>query len=155
MFPNINKVKLRETHCAVTAQKPNHCKIEDKDFKTEFDGEKWTVEWYWKGKPPVLENKVECYRTPLEDRERKRGIWESGGKEDCGGHSSTMERWSERSVTFDSSGPSDKRKGQTSIGLLWAEQTCREPYWRQNNWHVWWKDEKMDTVGGRNCNRGP
>ena len=49
--------KFSETYCAVAAQEPNYCEIEDKDFKAEFDGEKWTVEWRWKGKPPVLENK--------------------------------------------------------------------------------------------------
>ena len=56
-----DKVKFGETHCVVAAQEPNYCGIEDKDFKAEFNSEKWTVEWHWKGKPPVLENKVECY----------------------------------------------------------------------------------------------
>ena len=64
------QVKFGETHCAVAAQEPNYCKIEDKEFKAEFDGKNWTVEWHWKGKPLVLENKVECYRTSLENRER-------------------------------------------------------------------------------------
>ena len=59
-----------ETHCAVDAQEPNNCEIKDKDFKAEFDGEKWTVEWHWKRKPLVLENKVECYRTSLENRKK-------------------------------------------------------------------------------------
>ncbi len=31
------------------------CRIEDKDFCAEFDGTKWTVEWRWKGDPPVKE----------------------------------------------------------------------------------------------------
>ena len=56
-----NEVKFRKTHCAVDVQVSNYREIEDKDFK-EFDSKKWTVEWCWKGKPPVLENNVECYR---------------------------------------------------------------------------------------------
>ena len=32
--------------------------IEDQDFRAEFDGEEWTVEWVWKENPPELKNKV-------------------------------------------------------------------------------------------------
>ena len=64
------QVKFGETYCAVAAEEKNCCEIEDKDFKAVFDGKKWTVEWRWKGEPPLLENKVEYYKTPLEERER-------------------------------------------------------------------------------------
>ena len=43
------------------AKPDNHCVIEDKDFHAEFNGTRWTVKWVWKGKPPVLRNKVGCY----------------------------------------------------------------------------------------------
>ena len=64
------EVKFGKTHCAVATQELNYCKIEDKYFKAEFDRKKWTVEWHWKGESPVLDNKVECYKTFLENRER-------------------------------------------------------------------------------------
>ena len=40
------------------------CKIEDKDFEANFDGEKWTVKW--KGEPPMLQNRVKFYKNSLE-----------------------------------------------------------------------------------------
>ena len=48
------EVKFGDVHCAVAAHWLNVCKIEDKDFEANFDGEKWTVKW--KGEPPVLQN---------------------------------------------------------------------------------------------------
>ena len=39
------EVKFGDVHCAVAAHQLNVCKIEDKDFETNFDGEKWTVKW--------------------------------------------------------------------------------------------------------------
>lgn len=44
----------------------NSCIIKDKDFVAEFDGEKWEVEWFWKGESPVLKNRVSCYEHGLE-----------------------------------------------------------------------------------------
>lgn len=38
------------------------CFIEDKDFRADFDGKHWTVEWVWNGgQPPTLKNKIGCY----------------------------------------------------------------------------------------------
>ena len=45
-------------------------RIEDKDFRAEFDGERWTVEWFWKGEPPTLTNKVSCYENTLKGEAR-------------------------------------------------------------------------------------
>ena len=58
------EVKFGDVHCAVTAHWLNVCKIEDKDFEANFDGEKWTVKW--KGEPPVLQNRVKFYKNSLE-----------------------------------------------------------------------------------------
>ena len=60
------EVKFGDVHCAVAAHRLNVCKIEDKDFEANFDGEKWTVKWKWKGEPPVLQNRVKCYKNSLE-----------------------------------------------------------------------------------------
>eukprot|EP00794_Sanderia_malayensis_P011568 gene11568-12763_t len=41
--------------------------IKDVDFLGKFDGEYWTVEWFWKNrKPPKLENKIGLYNRGLE-----------------------------------------------------------------------------------------
>lgn len=41
--------------------------IEDPDFHAMFDGQKWTVKWFWKNNEPVtLTNKVSCYNKKLE-----------------------------------------------------------------------------------------
>ena len=37
------EVKFGDVHRAVAAHWLNVCKIEDKDFEANFDGEKWTV----------------------------------------------------------------------------------------------------------------
>ena len=62
----IKKVEMKfgDVHCAVAAHRLNVCKIEDKDFVANLDGEKWTVKW--KGEPPVLQNRVKFYRNSLE-----------------------------------------------------------------------------------------
>lgn len=60
------KVKFGDIQCAVAAHQLNVCKIEDKDFEANFDGDKWTVRWTWKGEPPVLQNKVQYYKNSLE-----------------------------------------------------------------------------------------
>ena len=54
------EVKFGDVHCAMAAQWLNVCKIEDKDFEANFDGEKWT------GEPPVLQNRVKFYKNSLE-----------------------------------------------------------------------------------------
>lgn len=48
-----------------TAGLDKSCTIEDQDFSAHFDGEKWTVKWAWKGEPPILNNRVECYEHTL------------------------------------------------------------------------------------------
>ena len=50
------EVKFGDVHCAVAVHRLNVCKIEDKDFEANFDGEKWTVKLKWKGEPLVLQN---------------------------------------------------------------------------------------------------
>lgn len=59
------------------------CKIDDRDFAARFDGERWEVEWFWKGDRPVLKNHIGCYEHTLRgrvkedfDREVKRWIGE-------------------------------------------------------------------------------
>ncbi|XP_076056355.1 uncharacterized protein LOC143034304 [Oratosquilla oratoria] len=47
------------------------CTIEDEDFRTEFDGRKWEVEWYPKESSPVLKNKVDCYTWTLREGVRE------------------------------------------------------------------------------------
>lgn len=42
------EIKFGNVHCAVAAHQPNVCKIEDKNFEANFDGEKWTVRWKWR-----------------------------------------------------------------------------------------------------------
>lgn len=44
------------------------CKIYDKDFVANFDGERWEVEWCWKGERPVLKNRIGCYTHSLKGR---------------------------------------------------------------------------------------
>ena len=39
-------VKFGEIHYVAAAQEPNWCRINNKDFKAEFDSKKWTVEWH-------------------------------------------------------------------------------------------------------------
>ena len=60
------EVKFGDVHCAMAAHRLNVCKIEDKDFEANFDGEKWMVKWKWKGEPPVLQNRVKFYKNSLE-----------------------------------------------------------------------------------------
>ena len=62
------EVKFGDVHCAVAAHRLNVCTIEDKDFEANFDGEKWTVKWKWKGEPPVLQNRVKFYKNSLESK---------------------------------------------------------------------------------------
>ncbi|XP_068231906.1 uncharacterized protein [Palaemon carinicauda] len=41
--------------------------IEDPDFHARFDGQKWTVRWFWENKETVtLKNKVSCYDKKLD-----------------------------------------------------------------------------------------
>lgn len=65
--------------------KADPCRIEDKDFVAVFDGRKWVVEWFLKGEPPVLRNKVGCYEHGLKD-----GVREEFEKE--------VERWIEEGI---------------------------------------------------------
>ena len=60
------KVKFGDVHCVVAAHRMNVCKIVDKDFEANFDGEKWTVKWIWKGEAPMLQNRVKFYKNSLE-----------------------------------------------------------------------------------------
>lgn len=45
--------------------KTESCRIDDKDFTAVFDGERWEVEWFWKGEEPVLRNRIGCYEHAL------------------------------------------------------------------------------------------
>ena len=44
--------------------------VNDKDFAARFDGIRWEVEWRWKGGPPKLNNKVDCYKMDATRKER-------------------------------------------------------------------------------------
>ena len=59
------EVKFGDVHCAIAAHRLNVCKIADEDL-ANFNGEKWTVKWKWKGEPPVLQNRVKFYKNSLE-----------------------------------------------------------------------------------------
>ena len=49
------------------------CVIEDTDFYAKFDGEYWTVEWFWKNKkPPVLKNRIGLYEKELEGNKKEK-----------------------------------------------------------------------------------
>ncbi|XP_067931172.1 uncharacterized protein [Watersipora subatra] len=37
------------------------CQVDDSDFTANFDGEKWTVSWKWKGNEPLLSNQCAQY----------------------------------------------------------------------------------------------
>ena len=60
------EVKFGDVHCAVAAHRLNVCKIEDKDFVANFNGEKW------KGEPPVLQNRVKFHKNSLESEKKLR-----------------------------------------------------------------------------------
>ena len=45
--------------------------IEDQDFRAEFNGREWTVEWFFKDNPPELRNKVACYENSLQGSARE------------------------------------------------------------------------------------
>ena len=46
--------------------------IEDPDFHAIFDGQKWTVKWFWKNNAPVtLTNKVSWYYKKLEGQKKE------------------------------------------------------------------------------------
>ena len=48
------------------------CIIEDKDFRAEFDGQHWTVEWVWRNNAPAaLKNRVGCYEKDLKGEKRE------------------------------------------------------------------------------------
>ena len=57
-------------HCVVGAaavdSQDMQLKIEDIDFKAEFDGNRWTVEWMWQDGEPLLSNKCAQYAVPGE-----------------------------------------------------------------------------------------
>ena len=62
---NDDRVNFGAAKCAVAVHLSKDCKvgkekeemvIEDQDFRTEFNGRAWTVEWYWKENPPELRN---------------------------------------------------------------------------------------------------
>ena len=49
------------------------CVIEDTDFYAKFNGEYWTVEWFWKKKkPPVLKNMLGLYNKGLEGNRKEK-----------------------------------------------------------------------------------
>ena len=48
---------------ATSIQASNFCKIEDKDFKSKFNGKKGTMESSWRGESPVLKKRQDVTRT--------------------------------------------------------------------------------------------
>ena len=51
-------------------EKPAPVEISDKDFEAKFDGSKWIVGWKWRGRAPVLTNKVSTYSMSAEVKRR-------------------------------------------------------------------------------------
>ena len=70
---------------AVNSPSSNDCVIEDEDFRAVFDGERWVVEWFFKGEPPKLKNSVGCYENSYDE----------GTKE---GFEREVERWIEEGI---------------------------------------------------------
>lgn len=67
---NDYKVKFGIVSYTAYTQTSNCCRIENKNFRAEFDGKKWTVEWNWMREPPLVNNKVACFKNSLkEERE--------------------------------------------------------------------------------------
>ena len=69
---------------AINSPSSNDCVIEDEDFRAEFDGEHWVVEWFFEGEPPELKNAVGCYENSFnkgtkEGFEREVERWIEGG----------------------------------------------------------------------------
>lgn len=63
------KVKFGEgiACVAIESNKQQSLTVEDKDFEAIFDGQIWTVKYYWKdGKAPSLKNKVSLYDPEME-----------------------------------------------------------------------------------------
>ena len=57
---------------AELADTDDACIIKDTDFLAKFDGEFWTVEWFWKNqKPPKLTNTIGLYKKGLEGRKKE------------------------------------------------------------------------------------
>ena len=50
--------------------KPRPWQIEDEDFWAYFDGDKWTVESQWTVGPPMLTNRIGCYKSVLRGKIR-------------------------------------------------------------------------------------
>ncbi|GAB1602697.1 hypothetical protein Ahia01_000549600 [Argonauta hians] len=55
---------------AVVETEP-HCAISDVDFHAELKDGRWTVEWVWKDKPPVLQKQIGCYESTLRGGSRR------------------------------------------------------------------------------------
>lgn len=52
---------------AQTMQKPDGLNIQDKDFEATFDGNVWTVRYFWKeSRAPQLRNKVAMYNNGMQ-----------------------------------------------------------------------------------------
>ena len=69
-------VHVTATACVETiselADNNEACIIRDTDFLAKFDGEFWTVEWFWKNKkPPKLTNTIGLYNRGLEGRKKE------------------------------------------------------------------------------------
>ena len=47
---------------------PRELKVEGSDFQATFQGGKWTVNWKWKGDPPVMQTSCGEYGVRLKDR---------------------------------------------------------------------------------------
>ena len=55
--------------CAVTPQCKQLVQIEEMDFQSEFDGNRWTVKWRWRAGAPQLRTGASCYKIPGDVRE--------------------------------------------------------------------------------------
>lgn len=70
-FPVLAAAKTVPVQESCKKEEEELCKIEDKDFKANFDGKNWTVEWSWKDQPPILKNRISCYDKQLSGRKKE------------------------------------------------------------------------------------
>ena len=47
--------------CALSEKDTKEVSISDSDFKADFDGNRWTVSWFWKDKPPTIGKRCANY----------------------------------------------------------------------------------------------
>ena len=66
---------VSKVQCVVTFQLQDsgliRLKVQHKDFCIEFDGKKWTVEWCWINRQPIMKNDISIYERSMQYEERE------------------------------------------------------------------------------------